>query len=93
MVGLQWHLFSYFLNFAFNLFWLPCAAYGILVSLPGIEPGLLGMRTLSPNCWVAREFPYSGIFRGYTFLVLLFRLKANLLNLRNPNSEIFLSAT
>ena len=81
----------YFSYLFLYLIWPHQEALGILVSLPGIEPGLLGMRILSPNHWVAREFPYSGIFRGRTFLVLPFRLKANLLNLWNPKSEIFLS--
>ena len=31
-------------------------ACGILVSWPGIEPGLLAVKALGPNHWIAREF-------------------------------------
>ena len=34
------------------------AACGISVTWPGIEPGALAMRTLSPTCWTTKEFPF-----------------------------------
>ena len=40
------------------LFFCPlCTVYGILVPLPGIEPGALAVRAKSSNHWTAREFP------------------------------------
>ena len=30
---------------------------GMLLGLPGVEPVLLEVKALSPNCWTAREFP------------------------------------
>ena len=36
---------------------MSCAACGILVLHPGIEPGGPEVRALSPNHWTAREFP------------------------------------
>ena len=41
----------------FFFFWLSHAACGILVPLPGIKPGPLAVKALSPNRWTAREFP------------------------------------
>ena len=38
-------------------FWPSHAACGILVPQPGMEPGALAMRALSPNHWATREFP------------------------------------
>ena len=34
-----------------------CAARGILVPWPGIEPGPSAVKVRSPNHWIAREFP------------------------------------
>ena len=51
-------------------FWLHHTALGILVPLPGIEPGPSAVRTQSPNHWTAREFPFFFLF-GYMFLFLL----------------------
>ena len=53
-------------------FWLHCAACGILVPRPRIEPGPLAVRVWGPNHWIARKFP--GIFFNkltYFFKVLL----------------------
>ena len=46
-------LFSFFYFFTFCLH---CAACGILVPPPGIEPGPSAVRTQSPNHWTTREF-------------------------------------
>ena len=43
-------------NFFF-FFWPCCEAHGILVSQMTIEPMSTGMKELSPNHWLAREFP------------------------------------
>ena len=41
----------------FFFFWPCCEAHGILVSQMTIEPMSTGMKELSPNHWLAREFP------------------------------------
>ena len=51
--GIRFHLFLFIVLF----FWPCCTVYGILVPLPGIEPGALAMRARSSNHWTAREFP------------------------------------
>ena len=38
---------------------------GILVPRPGIEPGPLAVRVLSPNHWAAREFPLYSHFMEF----------------------------
>ena len=48
--------------FVFCLFvcfccWPRRMASGVLVPRPGIEPGPLVVKVLSPNHWTAREFP------------------------------------
>ena len=46
------------INYLFNLFiWLHCAACGILVPWPGIEPWPSAVKVWSPNPWTTREFP------------------------------------
>ena len=50
----MWVLFVCLLCFLF--FWLHCAACGILVPRPGIEPGPSAVKARSPNLWTAREF-------------------------------------
>ena len=44
-------------NFNFN-FWLHCAACGILVPQPGIEPVPPALEVQSLNHWTAREVPH-----------------------------------
>ena len=46
-----------FRDHLFFFFWPRCAAYGILVPRPGIEPRPSAVRARSPNHWTAREFP------------------------------------
>ena len=41
----------------FFFFWPCCKAHGILVSQMTIEPMSTRMKELSPNHWLAREFP------------------------------------
>ena len=43
-----------FLSFFF-FFWPYCVVCGILVPWPGIEPGPLAMKVLTPNHWITRE--------------------------------------
>ena len=43
-----------------SLFFFGLSAYGILVLWPGVEPGPLAVKVLSPNHWTVREFPGSG---------------------------------
>ena len=38
-------------------FFFGCTAYGLLLPLPGIEPGPSAVRVQSPNHWIARELP------------------------------------
>ena len=57
MVNLLKITFYYFLFFVW-----PCrVACGILVLLPGIEPGPSAVKAWSPNHWTAREFPQNKI--------------------------------
>ena len=46
------------INF-FLFFWPCCAACGILVSRPGIEPRPSAVKPQSPKHWTTREFPTS----------------------------------
>ena len=48
---LRWTLFIYL------FIWPRCAACGILVPWPGIEPSPSAVKAPSPNHWTAREFP------------------------------------
>ena len=48
------HLFPLYI---FLLFLLHCAACGILVLQPQMEPRPLGVKAWSPNHWTTREFP------------------------------------
>ena len=51
------------LGFLFFFFLLPCQeACGILVPRPGIEPGPLAVKALSPNQLTTREFPWAYLF-------------------------------
>ena len=50
--------------FSFFLFWLRCAAFGILVPQPGIKPGLTAVKAPSPNRWTARGFPHFAFVKG-----------------------------
>ena len=43
--------------FIIIIFWSHCAAWGILVPQPGIEPVAPAVEAQSPNHWTAREFP------------------------------------
>ena len=70
-------LFS-FVHFLFLLL-LHCAACGILVPWPGIEPRLLAVRVLSPNHWTAREFPMFLDF--HQKCVIKYLVKYRILNL------------
>ena len=51
--GLSFHS----LAFVFFFFFFGCTAYGLLLPLPGIEPGPSAVRVPSPNHWIARESP------------------------------------
>ena len=46
-----------------TIFWLYHATCGILVPQPGIKPGPLAVRALSPNHWTTREFPWLHHFK------------------------------
>ena len=50
-------VYSWFFGGGLGFFWLHHVACGILVQQPGIEPGPLAVRALSPDHWTAREFP------------------------------------
>ena len=52
--------------FFFNFFWLCCAAWGILVPQPGIEPMSLAVKAWSLNHWMSRDVP--------TYYYFLFQL-------------------
>ena len=52
--GAQLYLRIYFILF---LLWLRCAACGMLVFQPGIEPASSAVKILSPNHWTTRDFP------------------------------------
>ena len=41
----------------FGFFWPCCAACGILVPQPGMEPAPSAVKSRGPNHWTAREFP------------------------------------
>ena len=41
---------------------LATLACGILVSLPGLNPGPFSVKALSPNHWTTREFPSNKVF-------------------------------
>ena len=43
--------------YLFIYFWPRHAASRMLVPRPGIEPGALAVKALSPNRWTAREYP------------------------------------
>ena len=61
--------------------WLGHAAYGILVSQPGIEPRPSAVRTQSPNRWTTREVP------DFAYLLthpLLFSPKLSDTTVRSP---------
>ena len=49
--------FNRLFYFFIFIFWLRCAACGIIVPWPGIEPGPSAVRARSPNHWTTREFP------------------------------------
>ena len=51
------HLLVVDFLFFFFFFLLPCAACGILVPRPGIEPTLPALEAWSANHWTAREVP------------------------------------
>ena len=53
----RWIRVYLFFSFYCPFFWPRCTVYGILVPLPGIEPGALAVRARSSNHWTAREFP------------------------------------
>ena len=61
----------------FVFFWLRCSAYGILVSLPGIEPMPTAVEAMSLNHWTTREVPLYGLF----FLIFKLNLIYLLLSL------------
>ena len=44
-------------GFFFFFFWPHRMACGILVPQPGIEPGTMAVKMLSPNHWTTRKFP------------------------------------
>ena len=48
---------QHLLNLFVCLFVFGSAACGILLALPGIEPGAPAVEAQSPNRWTAREFP------------------------------------
>ena len=54
--------------FAFGVFWSRRTACGILVPRPGIEPGALAVRALSPNHWTARQLPCCFALMSVTIL-------------------------
>ena len=43
--------------FFFNFFWLCCAAWGIVVPRPGIEPMSLAVKAWSLNHWTSKDIP------------------------------------
>ena len=52
------------MRFFFFFFRPPWEACGILVSQPGIKPGPVAVKALSPNHWNIREFPKMWIFES-----------------------------
>ena len=61
----------------FVFFWLHHSAYGISVSLPGIEPMPTAVEAVSLNHWTTREVPLYGLF----FLIFKLNLIYLLLSL------------
>ena len=56
----------YLYNFIyFSVFWPHCAACGILVLRPGIEPMPPAVEAWSSNHWTAREFPSQLILKRH----------------------------
>lgn len=41
----------------------------MLLGLPGVEPVLLEVKALSPNCWTAREFPLVSVWLHWIPLI------------------------
>ena len=56
--------FLFCFGFCFSFSWPRCAACGILVTQPGVEPGPSALKAWSPNHWTAREFPRRIVFDG-----------------------------
>ena len=56
--------FSFTMSTFFFVFWPPWQACGILVSQPGIKPGPVAVKALSPNHWNIKEFPKMWIFES-----------------------------
>ena len=51
--------------FILSILWLYHTAYGILVPLPGTEPGLLVVKAWSPKHWTAGNSPsLVNLFQG-----------------------------
>ena len=68
---LKYFLFCFFFKEFFFFFTMsfffsrpPWEACGILVSQPGIKPGPVAVKALSPNHWNIREFPKMWIFES-----------------------------
>ena len=61
-LGTSLFLFTHKKMFLF-FFWLSHIVYQILVPQPGIKPMPLAVEALSPNHWMAREFPRCSLLR------------------------------
>ena len=55
--------------FSLIFFFSGCAACGILVPRPGIEPVSPAVGAQSPNQWTTREFPVSNFFKFISHIV------------------------
>ena len=58
--------------YPFKIYLSPdCAAYGVLVPWPGIEPAHSALKVQTPNCWTIKEFPLVDFF--YDFVNIFFK--------------------